>query len=150
MASLLLASGCQHFPPYKGPPTLANLAIVLPDNATDDDVRGCEIWSVEGVTCLRSGPGDLKIVRLPGCGEDGDTLAQTSYTRYDKRQGLLEIFACLDQDDYVETIAHEIGHWLGIGHLSDGNLMAPGQFAAPYVTTEDHDALVDVVKERGQ
>lgn len=124
--------GCQQhysYELYQGEPQILKeieVYIALDVELDVDTVlRGCNLWSPEGISCVRAfnGPSarvEVHLDRGSGCNADGDlTVARSSdYVVTIYAECLYRVYGeNFSGDELMIIVAHEFGHLLGLGHV---------------------------------
>jgi predicted Zn-dependent protease len=126
LTSLLALSACSNnLAPHKGTHTIS-----VDERFSDAEVtliqRGLDYWRMVDVniTAIRSKPSDSNwvIVRAPQI--DSSDNAMLGFTNYNYNN--IVIYAndpdvTNDNKLFASTIAHEYGHAMGLGHITDNN-----------------------------
>lgn len=133
------------------PPKLTGLTIKLnvsPEIDSAQVLAGCRLWEKSGAACQLSRDPDAIQVLAMEC--QPTRIAFMAGTRWGDTYGAMHIAPppCpwAGPEQFYVTVAHELGHWLGIAvnnqHLPRGNLMAAAaNDMARGVTPTDYEAL---------
>lgn len=156
---LALTVGCGVPPRFEGTPTLT----IHPDTpaaAIEAAIDAAEQWSASGleirVQIAPSGPqGTLWVgdwcpeatadYLAPG----GKVACTTSYPGVKRKADIVIATRLVDSRQLRAVVAHEVGHWLGLGH-SDTDLMGPAAKVGSEVSEDDIAALRELYGMKGE